>query len=391
MSGDLTGLHRLAAFATAAELRCHHAFKISSRYRKQCGDAELVFLEVQHVQHITIPLQAMTMETVTLRENALPKHVQALISQEIFGTAEVDSLRPYFRYYSQQCKSMSAMATMHGQKFPLANHAELLDLVQKIRSGVPHADIKAELVAANPASVENLIHNSIDLALRLLLMVDIGRFDYAFTGRDTITWTSGTIRDLIGTIDFFSGRPGLPSEGLKLENSFNIVNIERFAGFDVCLTTNLKDHLLVREDIKSVSIFHYASFLQHQRDLTTMFPPGFVEETLQTISLLFPKSDKKVERWYRRKASSEELDMAVLKCGTVIRHIEKYRFWRDRLVQLKEAFDDTRPRTVLQWWNDRRDGVQWWTFWAVISLTIFFGLVQSIEGAVQVYKAYNPS
>lgn len=83
--------------------------------------------------------------------------------------------------------------------------------------------------------------------------------------------------------------------------------------------------------------------------------------------------------------------MAVLKCGTVVRHIDKYRFWRDRLVQLKEAFDDTRPRTVTQWWNDRRDGVQWWTFWAVISLTIFFGLVQSIEGAIQVYKAYNPS
>ncbi|KAI0167562.1 hypothetical protein BJ166DRAFT_237712 [Pestalotiopsis sp. NC0098] len=169
------------------------------------------------------------------------------------------------------------------------------------------------------------------------------------------------------------------------------MNIERFAGFEVRLTTNLKDHLLVREDTKTVTIFHHAAFLQHQRDLTTIFPTGFVEETLQTISLLFPRGDKKVERWYRRKGSSDELDMAAFKCGAVVRHIDKYRFWRDRLVQLKEAFDDTRPRTVTQWWNDRRDGVQWWTFWIAIFFTVLFGLIQSIEGGIQVYKAYNPS
>lgn len=352
----------------------------------------------------------MAAESFELRENNLPQHVQALIAQEIFGTVDISQLRPYFRYYSRQCKSMFTMATMHGQPLPVANHAELLGLIQKIRLRVPHAKIKENLIADHPSSVENLVHNSIDLCLRLLLMIDVGSFEYAYTGRDTITWTAGTIEDLLGTMDLFSNRPELPCDGLRLENSFNVMNIERFAGFEVRLTTNLKDHLLVREDTKTVTIFHHAAFLQHQREcvfqqccnsiifaadillsLTTIFPPGFVEETLQTISLLFPRGDKKVERWYRRKGSSDELDMAALKCGTVVRHIDKYRFWRDRLVQLKEAFDDTRPRTVTQWWNDRRDGVQWWTFWIAIFFTVLFGLVQSIEGGIQVYKAYNPS
>lgn len=229
------------------------------------GRSELVFLNLQKVKHIPTAPPAMAVETFLLRENALPQHVQALISHEIFGTAEVGTLRPYFRYYSQQCKSMSAMATRHGQQFPLTNHAELLGLIQKIRLRMPHAEIKEELISKHPATTENLIHNAIDLVPRLLLMVDVGRFEYAYTGRDTLTWTSGTIQDLIGTMDLFNGRPELACDGLKLENSFNVVNIERFAGFDVHLTTNLKDHLLVREDVKVVTIFHHAAFLQHQR------------------------------------------------------------------------------------------------------------------------------
>jgi hypothetical protein len=75
------------------------------------------------------------------------------------------------------------------------------------------------------------------------------------------------------------------------------------------------------------------------------------------------------------------------------RQIEQFRFWRDRLVILKEAFDDATPRTLSQWWYDRRNGVQWYTFWVavlVLVLTILFGLVQCIEGGLQVYKAYHP-
>lgn len=61
---------------------------------------------------------------------------------------------------------------------------------------------------------------------------------------------------------------------------------------------------------------------------------------------------------------------------------------------LKQAYDDATPGALPQWWYDRRDGVTWSTFWiavVVLVLTVFFGLVQSIEGAIQVYKAYSPS
>jgi hypothetical protein len=109
---------------------------------------------------------------------------------------------------------------------------------------------------------------------------------------------------------------------------------------------------------------------------------------------LFPQGDRDSRKWYCKQGNLEDLDLGVLDRGQLhddYLQIEKYSFWHDRLVMLKEAFDESQPRTVSQLWNDRREGKQWYALWTAIGLTLFFGLVQSIEGAWQVYKAYNPS
>lgn len=123
--------------------------------------------------------------------------------------------------------------------------------------------------------------------------------------------------------------------------------------------------------------------------MNTVFPDGFIEETLQTLSLLFPRRDNSVIKWYKRKGEPEDLDMSVFSRGPASRRIENYRFWRDRLVLLKEAYDESRPSNFSQWWHDRRDGIQWYTLWIALSLTLLFGLVQSIEGAIQTYVALH--
>jgi hypothetical protein len=74
------------------------------------------------------------------------------------------------------------------------------------------------------------------------------------------------------------------------------------------------------------------------------------------------------------------------------RRLENFVFWRDRLVILKQAFDEAQPKALSQWWYDRRNGVQWYTFWVAILVfvtAIFFGVVQSVEGALQVYLAFE--
>lgn len=125
------------------------------------------------------------------------------------------------------------------------------------------------------------------------------------------------------------------------------------------------------------------------------FPCGLVIETLNTLALLFPENNSAVRDSYRKLPMFKNLDPQLFECGhlkTDDRQIEGFIFWHDRLVVLKQVFDEATPRTIPQWWYDRRNGIQWYTFWVaivVVSLTLFFGLIQSVEGALQVYGAFD--
>lgn len=94
------------------------------------------------------------------------------------------------------------------------------------------------------------------------------------------------------------------------------------------------------------------------------------------------------------------MDECLTRCGglpTGERRIERFSFWRDRLVVLKQAYDEATPGTMSQWWHDRRNGPQWFAFWVAgvalvfALLALFFTVVQAVEGALQVYMAYHPN
>lgn len=122
---------------------------------------------------------------------------------------------------------------------------------------------------------------------------------------------------------------------------------------------------------------------------------------METLSLLLPEHDKDVERWFNKQLSRNQkriaLDPLARECGQLKgqdRQIDHFIFWHDRIVVLKQTFDEAEPKSMEQWWRDRRRRVQWYTFWVavlVLALTIFFGLVQSIEGGLQVWLAYRNS
>jgi hypothetical protein len=125
-------------------------------------------------------------------------------------------------------------------------------------------------------------------------------------------------------------------------------------------------------------------------------PPGLLEETFLTLALLLPQHDTATMKWYQKHQKKLGLDTTAAKCGQLSsedRQIKRFRYWHDRLVILKQVFDDTEPSTVKQWWRDRRKRVQWYTFWVaamVLALTVLFGLVQCVEGGLQVWKTYYP-
>ncbi|KAL4902092.1 hypothetical protein BDW74DRAFT_169809 [Aspergillus multicolor] len=221
-------------------------------------------------------------------------------------------------------------------QFLSKSHSDLVDerLIQKYGR-------KAESLDS-----DNVLDACINLAVRLVFMLDVGDFPNAFSGRKKLVWTSGTIQDFMQ--ETFPERLGLNHDGVKLGKGFDVSNIVRIAGFKVELTANLADHLRLRDADKTVKIFHHASFLKCQQG-----------------SPFFPNDHP-----------------------SAARRLDEYNYWHDRLVVLKEEFDESRPSTLSQWWNDRREGAQWYTFWVAVFLTLLFGLFQSIVGAMQLYKAY---
>lgn len=82
-----------------------------------------------------------------------------------------------------------------------------------------------------PQDPEALLCESVDLAVRLWLMVDIGELrDVFVSGRKPLLWEQGVLKDLL------EERFGLPTGSpervvrVKLDRIFNARNLERVAG-----------------------------------------------------------------------------------------------------------------------------------------------------------------
>lgn len=83
-----------------------------------------------------------------------------------------------------------------------------------------------------------------------------------------------------------------------------------------------------------------------------LYEEAFIEENLDTLRLLLPEHDKDTKSWFRNQLQQYHLDPAANQnshLSTVSRQIELFRYWRDRLVILKQVFDDSEPQTIKQW------------------------------------------
>jgi hypothetical protein len=136
---------------------------------------------------------------------------------------------------------------------------------------------------------------------------------------------------------------------------------------------------------------------------SSMYPNEFIRETLDTLTILFPSTDRKTKRWLKADVQANSITtvdlglhhMGSFTAGHASRRLEHFTFWRERLSALKDAVEEATPhsRALLKVLSDRKQGDRWLNSWVAlvaIGLTLFFGLVQSIEGAIQVYKAYHP-
>ncbi|KAH8656919.1 hypothetical protein BGZ61DRAFT_434182 [Ilyonectria robusta] len=315
------------------------------------------------------------------------------------SVGEIDD-SAYREYYERQWVLIAA--NCDGKFVALKAPEDINRLVQRLQTDRSREDLLLEIQnICGRANSDGECESSLDLAARILLMLRIGTVKGQFLPRRHLAWNNGTLRCLVRA--HFTENPRMNFDAVKLPKSFNGWSLEMIGGIEISFTDNLAEHLLVTEDDSKVLVFSHVSFLECQRlkNQESLLPRGLAEETLRTLALLFPQSmsvssasRSSKHSWFRQLCDRQHdtVDKRLGRCGTLHmedRQMENFKFWRDRIVILKQAYDETTPRTLSQFWHDRRNGVQWYTFWvalSVLALTIVFGVVQCVESGYQAWK-----
>ncbi|RYP62777.1 hypothetical protein DL769_007172 [Monosporascus sp. CRB-8-3] len=191
------------------------------------------------------------------------------------------------------------------------------------------------------------------------------------------------------------------SDANPLFNSlFTFRDMNYLAGVNIQPTDNILNHLYYdkysyREFRPTVFFFPYASVLEDMKGskLHQQFP-GFYEETLNTLGLLFP-NEPTCQEWFENvfgKNGSVEPRVGSLGHPTS-REMRRYWYWKPRLLALQREFENSHPRTLAHWWRDRRKRREWITFWIAFFGAIFavasliLSLVSAVTGSISMKQA----
>ena len=182
-----------------------------------------------------------------------------------YGKLANSAVDPYLGYYSEQCR-----LALHdrGKHVSVRTHQDIFDIVKLLRESHSRESIKDQIRFLSPA--ENIspehdaLDGSINLAARLLVMIELGSLEYGVSCQSRLVWREDSLQSFIA--QQFEPPKLLGKETAKLEKSFNARNLERVSGMQIVWTSNLVDHLRVLDDDKGVAIFHHASFLKSQRN-----------------------------------------------------------------------------------------------------------------------------
>ncbi|KAL8747135.1 MAG: hypothetical protein Q9190_000958 [Brigantiaea leucoxantha] len=305
----------------------------------------------------------------------------------------------FFAHYN----ALSILAVNRNQEVENVTHAQILKILVLLKNPVwTKEDLIGKIIKDHQSSVDvGFAECLLDLGASLWSLAAIGRFPGVISYDEPTVWRDGKLfvpasepakaNGVIGRL--FPGTHA-PNESVRLPQSFTASHLEQIGGIQIRWTSNLADHLLLRDDDTKLMLFHQVSALRlHKSSPNSPFSPTFVDETLRTISLLIPPILGAPNPWFQSEQERWRLDQEAGLCDRLNsseRQIDRFYYWRDRLVLVKRTFDEAEPRSVKQlWWDDRRKS-QWFTFWVAVLVfvtTVFFGVIQSIASIVQAWAS----
>ena len=329
------------------------------------------------------------------RTPTLPLEAQQYI-KNVFWPYSKSSIAEYVEYFRYFQWTLSVLSWHYGasneEQFAVQTLSDLAKVARCIELLADHsrASIAQELQAEFPSSSLAQILRSIDLTARLWLMVHVRSEDFPIGPLSDMTessWVgSSSLKTFIDMIfPRISNSP--PTNGNRIDPGFTVPNLCKICRIKVQWTANLRDHLHYDHTTATLYLFPHKICLISHFESCQALPKDLVSETIRTLDLLFPFGKESTQKYLDEtsqsfhRTSSRNLSRAT--------HFGEFQFWGKRLMELHEVFNEA-PRSILQMWYDRRNPIQWWTFWLaafIALLTVLFGVISSYTGFRQVVLA----
>jgi hypothetical protein len=118
-------------------------------------------------------------------------------------------------------------------------------------------------------------------------------------------------------------------------------------------------------------------------------PHTVIDEYTKIMNMLFPSWDIETQKFLNKKGQTFGMEGPVDYPGPL--YLSHFHFWRDRLSTLYTEFCSP-PPSITQLFNDRRNVLQWYTFWfavAILALTVIFGMISSITAWLSTKYTYE--
>lgn len=266
------GPHEKSASPEAVTLG--FGFKYHSLYAIRASNYNLLFKLPFSIYTCSMTSSDVVLQAITrnldckLSRTPLPPATRCAILNKIWFLNQTvteyrsseDEHSAYFQYYEVECSGLTRGGLLQDQ-----NQDYLLKIIGYIQnSSTEYHSVVDALLLEYPSLDDSIICASISVAARVWSMLHIGAIEQAvIPGQRPIDWKNGSFKQRVQ--DCFE-RDSTMTDIVKLSKAFNAMNLDQMGGIEIVWTSNLADHLLVRDDDTKVNLFHHASFLRRHKN-----------------------------------------------------------------------------------------------------------------------------
>ncbi len=252
---------------------------------------------------------------------------------------------------------------------------------------------------------DDTVCKMIESGLRIWLTMDVPLASSHLSGpyasaplsqTSSVRWTEdSSIKNTIWNHFQTYKSSGRHDPGTRIDSVLTMEHVANEYGYSIHWTSNLSDHLIIDRDGArgEITIYeHKICLVNHLAAQVPVFPKDLLEETIDTLNLLFPFEDGSTKGFLRKRGKTF---YGLGRCGRErVLELDKYVYWKARIEDLMDILKG-QPQGLQQLRLDKRrqNLMQIFTFWvaATVALLTVMSFVFGMLSTVYAKKQYDIS